>query len=159
MERDEVIRRCYAFVKSIGLEVDERPISGKTFTPGITIEGKKLIVDREQLKYTGDLLHEAGHIALLDKEQRANVNGDATMGKKETEGYELGVLCWSYLAAISAGVPPESVFHPDGYKGESDWLLENFGNKKYIGLPLLQWMGIVERDSGTEPKVVCWLRE
>jgi hypothetical protein len=158
MEPEEVIRRCYAFVQSIGLEVEERPISGKTFTPGITIEGKKLIVDRGQMKYPGDLLHEAGHIALLTEEQRKKLNGDATMGAQENEGYELGVLSWSYFAALHAGVPPDAVFHPHGYKGDSEWLLENFRNKKYIGLPLLEWMKIARKTESGDVEVISWLR-
>jgi hypothetical protein len=158
MEYDEVITRCYEFVRSIGIEIEERPIEGKTFTPGITITRSKIIVDRNGMKYPGDLLHEAGHIALLTEGQRTQLNGDATMGLKETEGYELGVLIWSYFAALKAGIPPEAVFHPDGYKGESEWLLENYGNKKYIGLPLLEWMKIAKRDETGEVKIISWLR-
>jgi hypothetical protein len=159
MERDEVITRCYEFVRSIGIEIEERPLAEKTFTPGITIAGSKLIVDRKEMKYPGDLLHEAGHIALLSEAQRANLNGDATLGDKANEGHELGVLSWSYFAALEAGIPPEAVFHSDGYKGESDWLLDNFSNKKYIGFPLLQWMGIAKKSPDGTPEIINWLRK
>lgn len=159
MEREEVINCCYRFVRSIGIEIEEKTIAGKTFTPGITIIGSKLIVDREQMKYPGDLLHEAGHIALLTEAQRTKLDGDATADDKRTEGYELGVLSWSYFAALEAGVPPEAVFHSDGYKGESQWLLDNFRDKKYIGFPLLEWMGIAKKSPEGEPEIIAWLRK
>jgi hypothetical protein len=158
MEREEVIARCYSFIRSIGIEIEERVLDGKTFVPGITIDAGRVIVDRDKMKYPGDLLHEAGHIALLLPEARRHMNGDATGGNKENEGYELGVLVWSYFAAKKAGVPLKAVFHPDGYKGDSDWLVENFTNKKYIGLPLLEWMKIARRAPDGSVEVTSWLR-
>lgn len=158
MERNEVIEKCYAFLRSIGIEVKEEKIEGKAFTPGITIRKGAVIVDRDEMKYPGDLLHEAGHIALLVPEQRLLLDGDATMGGQQAQGYELGVLSWSYFAALKAGIPPDEVFHAHGYKGDSDWLLDNFKNKKYIGLPLLEWMQIAKKKEGGEVEIVSWLR-
>jgi hypothetical protein len=37
---------------------------------------------------------------------------------------------------------PAVVFHPHSYKGESAWLIEQFTSGNYIGLSLLQWMGL-----------------
>lgn len=158
MKREEVIARCYAFIRSCGIEIEERVLEEQTFVPGITIEKGRLIVDAGKMKYPGDLLHEAGHIALLLPADRLSMGGDATGGKKELEGYELGVLVWSFFAAQEAGVPAEIVFHEDGYKGDSDWLLENFRNKKYIGLPLLEWMKIAAKRENGEVEIVSWLR-
>ncbi len=158
MKREEVIDRCYAFIRSIGIEIEERAIDGQTFVPGITISEGRLIVEPGKMKFPGDLLHEAGHIALMLPSERQNMNGDATGGGIEAEGYEMGVLVWSFFAAEYAGVPLEFVFHPDGYKGDSAWLIENFTNRKYIGLPLLEWMKIVRRTENGEPEVISWLR-
>jgi hypothetical protein len=84
-----------------------------------------------------------------------------TMGSevpKDKGGEEIAVLLWSYMAALEAGIPPEIVFHPDGYKGDSDWLLDNFKNKKYIGLPFLTWINIFEKKEDGELRVINWLR-
>ena len=62
------------------------------------------------------------------------------------------------MPALEAGIPPEVVFHPDGYKGDSEWLLDNFRNKSYIGLPYLQWMKIFEKQADGTLKVLSWLR-
>src|SRR5687768_4948599 len=126
MEHDYVVTRCFSFIRSIGIGIEESHIDGKTFVPGVTINQGKLIVDKTKMKYPGDLLHEAGHIALMPPGSRSLINGDATEGKKEMEGYELGVLAWSFFAAKHAGIPLEILFHPHGYKGDSDWLIENF---------------------------------
>jgi hypothetical protein len=159
MTRDEVIERCCTFIRSIGIEIEERIIEGTTFVPGIAIDKGHLIVDVSKMKYPGDLLHEAGHIAVVTPDERPSMNGDATGGKKENQGQELGVLLWSFFAAQEAGVPLQTVFHPDGYKGDSEWLIENFTNKKYIGLPLLEWMKIVKRNAAREVEIISWLRE
>lgn len=158
MNREEIIERCYSFIRSIGIEIEERALNEKTFVPGITIAEGRLIVDPEKMKYPGDLLHEAGHIALLQPADRLVLDGDATIGKKENEGAEIGVLVWSYFAAKKAGVPLQAVFHPDGYKGDSDWLIENFTNKRYIGLPLLEWMKIARKTPDGSVEIVNWLR-
>ena len=56
----------------------------------------------------------------------------------------MAVLLWSYAAAKKIGLAPEVVFHEDGYKGEAIWLREQFESKNYIGLPLLQWLGLTD---------------
>ncbi|MDQ3112467.1 MAG: hypothetical protein M3R17_21500 [Bacteroidota bacterium] len=155
MQREEIIKRIFTFLDKIGIEKKEAKISGPVFMPGITIENGKLVVDIEELKYPGDMLHEAGHIAVTAKEERCIMSGAIS---KDKSGEEIATLLWSYMAALEAGIPPEIVFHPDGYKGDSDWLLSNFNNKTYIGLPLLEWMKIFEKKKDGTIKVLNWLR-
>ena len=70
------------------------------------------------------------------------------------------MLLWSYAAAKNIGLAPEIVFHEDGYKGEAEWLREQFVSENYIGLPLLQWMGMTDVEGGYPfPKMKVWLRE
>ena len=54
-----------AFLEEIGLPVRFRDLDEAGFLPGITVEAGGLNVDREKLLYPGDLLHEAGHLAVL----------------------------------------------------------------------------------------------
>lgn len=159
MEHDEVIRRCRAFIQNIGICILEEEIGESTFLPGITVRNGCLVMDRAKLKYPGDLLHEAGHIALIAATERKKISGDVTQGDEGKKGYELGVLLWSYFAAKHVGVAPEVVFHPDGYKGESEWLIGNFRSGKYIGLPLLEWMQIARKKPSGEPEIISWLRQ
>ncbi|CAN5838262.1 hypothetical protein BH11BAC7_BH11BAC7_27720 [soil metagenome] len=154
MDRDEIISRIFSFLDKIGIQYEESKIEGSSFMPGMIIRNGKLIVDIETLKYPGDLLHEAGHIAVSHPEKRNKMNGEIA---KENAGEEIAALLWSYMAARETGIPAEVVFHPDGYKGDSEWLLENFKNKMFIGYPLLNWMKIFEKKDG-ELKVISWLR-
>jgi len=66
-------------------------------------------------------------------------------------------MLWSYAAAQAIGVPPEIVFHPAGYRGGSQWILDNFRQGSYLGLPLLVWMGLTTHEDF--PRMTRWLRE
>jgi hypothetical protein len=149
-----------SFLEKIGIPVRMEKIEIKTFVPGITIEKGALLIDMEKLLYPGDVLHEAGHIAVTPTSERAQlsvVTGD---------GEEISAILWSYAAAKEINIPEEIIFHPDGYKGESNWLIENFKNGNYIGLPLLEWMGLTAGKKKAEqlnispfPNMIRWLRE
>ncbi len=155
MHREEIISKIFAFLDKIGIEHEESKIEGPVFMPGMTIQNGKLIVDPPAVKYPGDLLHEAGHIAVTAAERRNIMNGDIAT---ENAGEEIATLLWSYMAAREIGIPPEVVFHPAGYKGDSEWLVTNFNNKTFIGYPLLNWMKIVEKKEDGDLRVISWLR-
>lgn len=156
-----LLDRIYAFLTVIGINVVEAQITRSTFLPGILIDGGTLIIDRTKLLYPGDILHEAGHIAVTLPDERHRLQDDITDGHPEKQGDELAVLLWTYAACQQTGIPAEVVFHPDGYKGQSQWLLGAFANKMYIGLPLLVWMGMT-KDATAEggfPAMITWLRQ
>jgi hypothetical protein len=155
MQREEIITRIFSFLDKIGIERKEAKISGPVFMPGITIENGALVVDMDELKYPGDLLHEAGHIAVTPAEERKTMSGAIAKNKG---GEEIAAILWSYMAAREAGIPPQVVFHDDGYKGEADWLLENFTNKMYIGWPFLKWAKMFDKQEDGNLVVLSWLR-
>ena len=149
------------FLRSIGLAVVEKPIAGATVLPGIDVDRGTLVVDRTALKYPGDLLHEAGHLAVVPSREReqmhANVGDDG--------GMEMAAIAWSYAAAVHLGLSPSVVFHPDGYRGEAASLLDNFVQGRYFGVPLLVWRGLTDpptppaTSSGAYPLMKRWLTE
>ncbi len=145
-----------AFLADIGITVREAPIDKPSFLPGILIEGDVLTIDRTQLLYPGDVLHEAGHIAVTVAAERHALQANVTENHPEKEGEEMAVLLWTYAVCQKLGIPEEVVFHPDGYKGSSDWLLSSFRSGSYIGLPLLVWMGMTTTEGF--PQMTRWLR-
>lgn len=158
---DSILEQIYAFLEKIGIEVIEATIPDATFLPGILIRQGKLIIDRDKLAYPGDVLHEAGHIAVTIPSERPCLDGNITEGRPDKQGDELAVILWTYAACQHISIPPEIVFHTQGYKGDSEWLLEGFKNKQYIGLPLLIWMGMTQDEAAPEggfPKMTTWLR-
>ena len=96
------------------------------------------MVDERKLVHPGDLLHEAGHLAVLPAVQR----GCAQNHVGEDAGLEMAAIAWSYAAARHLGIAPEVVFHEAGYRGGAESILENFAARQYIGL-------LPERYAGT----------
>ncbi|UOQ55240.1 hypothetical protein [Hymenobacter cellulosivorans] len=145
------------FVRDIGLEVREASLKGQnTFLPGLLIDRGTLVVDRKRLLYPGDILHEAGHIAVTSAAERHLLMDNVTENNPEKEGEELSVLAWSYAAVQTLGLPAEVVFHPHGYKNQSAWLIEHFSTGGTMGLPLLVWMGLTT--TAAFPRMERWLR-
>lgn len=153
---DPVARRIAAFLERIGIDVLPARLEAPTFLPGIALDRGRLLVDEADLTYPGDMLHEAGHVALVPARLRAGLSGDAELPGVDMAALEAGVVPWSYAAALEAGVDPAIVFHEGGYRGKSEGLLRTFGFGVYPGLPLLVDAGLTE--PGTYPRMLRWLR-
>ena len=151
------------FLKTIGIEVLMRPIDHPTFLPGLLLENGTIIADADKLQFPGDLLHEAGHLAAYPPEVRATI-GDP-LPEYNAGGFEMMALAWSYAACLHIGLDPSIVFHDGGYKGDGRAILEAFANKSYIGLPMLQYLGLACDEKRAEelgilpyPNMVHWLK-
>jgi hypothetical protein len=153
----DYLGRMLEFLASIGLPVRETSFDKPGFLPGLLIEKGELLLDRTRLRYPGDVLHEAGHIAVTVAAERPLLGANVTENHPEKEGEELAVLLWTYAACRHLGIPPVVVFHPEGYKGKSEWLLDTFREGQYVGLPLLVWMGLTTTEGF--PTMTRWLRE
>jgi hypothetical protein len=156
------------FIRSIGIAVEEAPIHEETFLPGILIKNGGLQIDREQLLYPGDILHEAGHLAVMPAHSRVQSYGN--IGEQQDAGVaggeEMMAISWSYAALRHLQLPIELLFHPDGYKGASDWFIEQYGKGTYLALPTLQWIGLCYDEKNATiyntqpyPHMLKWLRD
>ena len=65
MFQNPLTQRIAEFLRSIGLPVRAGAIPDATFLPGIHMERGGLVADEARLCYPGDLLHEAGHLAVM----------------------------------------------------------------------------------------------
>ena len=65
------------------------------------------MVDPGRLRFPGNVLHEAGHLAVATPQGRAGMDRDA--GKDAAE--EMMAIGWSYAAALHLGLDPAVVFH------------------------------------------------
>ena len=149
---DPTTRRIVEFLTGIGIEVRRGEVAEIPFLPGTEIRRGALVYNEEKLLYPGDLLHEAGHLAVTPAAERSEL--DANLGADG--GLEMGAIAWSYAAALEIGIDPAVVFHPHGYKGGSESLLENFKAGRPIGVPILQWAGLTDDQY---PRMLRWLRE
>ena len=160
--RDPTAAQIVAFLESIGIALVPADLPEKTILPGIRLDRGRILVDASRLAHPGDLLYEAGHVAVMTPTRRAGRAGDASRNR----GDEVAAILWSWAALSHLGLAPEVVFHPDGYRGASDWFIEMFSGGHHTGLPLLQWMGLTldprnaaEQGVAPFPHMIRWLRE
>src|ERR1700741_4185101 len=71
---DPVTTQILAFLDRIGIPVVMEAIEEDTLLPAMTVRGGRLIVDPARLTLVGDLLHEAGHVAVTDPAVRATLS-------------------------------------------------------------------------------------
>lgn len=135
---DPLTARIVDFVRSIGLSVVCGQLGDTAFLPGLALQTGGIVIDEARLLYPGDILHEAGHLAVMPVEKRAQTQGRLVADG----GEEMGAIAWSYAAALHMGLDPAVLFHPDGYKDGAHALLENFAAGRYVGVPYLQWLGL-----------------
>ncbi len=158
MEKND-IDRMLNFFTEIRIKYHICSIEEKTFLPGVKISDGALLIDFEKLLYPGDLLHEAGHIAVSDEVSRAHLTGDM-----QDEGHqaadEMATIAWSWAAAQHLNIAPEVLFHKDGYKGGSESLIRAFRDNGGFGYPLLYTWFMCEQPDHPQgyPKMLRWLR-
>ena len=162
----EALQKAVAFLNSIGLTTKFIQLKKECFLPGLSIEDGEILIDVEAILYPGDLLHEAGHLAVMPAAERATANAEAIALRPHREAEEMMAICWSYAACLHLGLPTSFVFHEEGYKGGGNYIAENFDKKNYFGLPMLQWAGMAydeqratENGSAAYPAMINWLRD
>lgn len=150
------------FVRRIGIGVERGEVDDSAFLPGLALHGGCIVVDESRLRYPGDILHEAGHLAVIPASRRTDTTG--RLGADG--GEEMGAIAWSYAAALHLGLDPAILFHDDGYRGGAGALVENFREGRYVGVPYLQWLGLTleparaaQQDCPPYPHMLRWLCE
>ncbi|WP_114391874.1 hypothetical protein [Oleisolibacter albus] len=129
----EALPPIIAFLRDIGLAVEIGPGAAGGFLPGVNIHAGILHVDPDTLVGSGDVLHEAGHIAIVPRRFWPQLGTDLQQSTTAAITAEMGVpddpvlrqiqlnsegmaQAWSYAAALAIGVPPACIFFPGAYK-------------------------------------------
>jgi hypothetical protein len=166
MFQNALTERIAKFLNEIGIAVLPAKLSGETFLPGISVSDGKLLVDEEKLSYPGDLLHEAGHLAVTPARLRAELNDEISLPDFLPGVLETEAIIWSYAACVHLALDPRVVFHPAGYQGKSEALLSNFALGIFIGVNQLEDAGMTFSERRAEalgaesfPKMIKWLKD
>lgn len=155
-----------AFLRGIGIAVRDGVVPDDAFLPGVRVDSGGLIVDRHALAWPGDLLHEAGHIAVTPAADRHRLS-DALQGHVEApHAGEVEATAWAYAATVALGLDPSVLFHAGGYRGKSPALIMTYSLGVYPGCQGLVCAGLTRvgeaaRAHGVEPypHMIRWLRE
>jgi hypothetical protein len=157
---DPLTQRLAEFIRGIGLGVEPATLGGESLLPGVTVKAGSLLVDQATLLHRGDLLHEAGHLAVCEPARRATLED---VGDDPAE--EMAAIAWSYAAARHLEIDPTMVFHSEGYRGGAQVLLTAFESGATVGQPMLEWFGMTlspkaAAEQGLEPypHMLRWLR-
>lgn len=146
----EPIDKITRFFDETGIPWAYATLSDEEFLPGIRLENGVLQFDRERLRWPGDLLHEAGHLAVSPPSVRALLGAKLDVSPAD----EMAALAWSYAAAVACGIDPAVVFHEGGYKSGGRQLIEQFSSGNGVGVPMLRWY----RMTTDFPCMISWLR-
>jgi len=163
----EALTTILSFLDEIGLRASERPIPpGSSFLPGIRITQGTLVFDRTALRWPGDLLHEAGHIAVTPASLRPLLDDALDPSLSGPYAREVEATAWAYPATVHLELDPAVLFHAGGYHGKSEGLIVSYGNGVYPGAFGLARAGMTfaaedARRAGVEPypRMARWLRE
>ena len=131
-----------SFLGRIGLSVRIGADLGETFLPGLAIKGGEIVVDPAVRVWPGDLLHEAGHVAVTETAVRAKLDQPPVDG-----GTEMAAIAWSVAAAHACAIPLEVLFHSDAYKGGAANLVADWEAGQPFGVPLLAWYGMTSAEA------------
>jgi hypothetical protein len=166
MHHIEHYASIFAFLTRIGLPIAEDTLPANTFLPGIALRAGGLVVDRDTLMWPGDLLHEAGHLAVLPAALRCEAHDDDPNHADVEHAGELEAMAWAYAAAIELGLPMEVLIHDGGYHGKSRDLLQMYTFGVYPGLRGLCETGMTAASGFTPdcgplqyPGMLRWLRD
>lgn len=157
--------RCIEFLNYIGIETTFRKIGNKSFLPGLLINKGMIIIDRDALEHPGDILHEAGHIAVVPAADRSSLSEKSIIGRRNRETEEIMAIAWSYAACMHLLIDPFFVFHEQGYRGGRDYITDSCSKKSYIGLSMLEKIGLTANEKNARrlhiepyPYMIKWLR-
>lgn len=156
----DLLDRIVVFLRSICLQVVIAPVPVGTLLPGIAICRGVLHCDPQGLTWPGDLLHEAGHLAVTPAPLRAAVDGD-TMIDAPHAG-EAEATAWAYAATCELGLDPSVLFHAGGYHGKGGQLAFTYAAGCYPGAAGLIAAGMCDpphAPAGGYPRMRRWLRE
>lgn len=166
MHHAEHYPTIFAFLSGIGLPIAEETLPADTFLPGIALRAGGLVVDTETLMWPGDLLHEAGHLAVLPAALRDDAHDDQLSQEDAEHAGELEAMAWAYAAAVELSLPMSVLIHDGGYNGKAGDLLQMYTYGVYPGLRGLCASGMTTAIGFTPdcgpvqyPQMLRWLRD
>jgi hypothetical protein len=154
------------FLHEIELPVSEGSVPPHSFLPGLCVSRGTMVFDRSALRWPGDLLHEAGHVAVTPSSLRTGLDDALDFAGAVPHAGEVEATAWAYAAIVHLRLPPSILFHEGGYRGHSAGLIMSYSHGVYPGAFGLAQAGmtLVGREAqlagvAPYPRMTRWLRE
>ncbi len=164
-ETSRTLDLILAFLSDVEVPVREGIVPADAVLPGVLVSRGELVIDRAAIRWPGDLLHEAGHIAVTPADHRVELDGALESSNQAPHSGEVEATAWAYAAIVHLGLDPAVLFHEGGYHGQSQSLIQTFSLGVYPGAFGLAQAGMTavgaeaERMGGpTYPRMRRWLR-
>lgn len=159
------IQTIVDFLNAVGISARQGVVPADSFLPGLRIVDGGLIYDPATLRWPGDLLHEAGHIATIPAESRAGLNDALVDTPAAPFGGEAEATAWAFAALMYLGLPLPLLFHDGGYHGKSAGLIVTYAMGVYPGCHGLIQSGMAlstgeaaRTGMPAYPQMIHWLR-
>tara|TARA_R110002072_G_scaffold158421_4_gene309355 strand:+ start:100 stop:606 length:507 start_codon:yes stop_codon:yes gene_type:complete len=156
LSQAQLVELFLNFSKEIGLQFIPKSLVGNEELPGLKAESANIYYDLERIKFPGDILKLSARIAICKPEIRRILVGAGIQNDHLKEQREIAALLWIYAACQKLNIDPKIVLQNDSSKGETEWYLDNFNRRNYIGLSLLCSMKLAEKPNF--PMMEKWLR-
>lgn len=153
-----LIAQAIGFLREIGLSIQkEDNVSG--FSPGVEIRHGGLVVDPFNVQMA-DLLHEAGHLAIMPGQFRHLLNGNLMDGLEQAleavSGFDpesplvRAVLqctdpeatAWAWAAGCHLELPSEQIIRDQDYAGSGESIRLALALRHYVGINGLDRAGL-----------------
>jgi hypothetical protein len=145
-ERYKDLRKAIAFLKSIKIPLREspptEPCPPNTFFPWVWIENSTLVYRKNSVDI-GQLLHEAGHLALMPPAKRSLAN-PSKLPPGPIFG-DLAVEAWDYYAAKAADIFPMLIFAKN-FENKGLQVYTQLENGVHYGIAILKSIEFLKGD-------------
>ena len=158
------LRQIIEFLEAIELEPLESIVDPSSLLPGVTISAGRVVYDPTRLHWPGDLLHEAGHIAVTPAALRPRLDATLPLSSVPHAG-EVEATAWAYAAILAIGLDPSVLFHSGGYQAHSRGLAFSYSMGCFPGASGLCAAGFAHSQADAHrtgvrpyPHMIRWLR-
>lgn len=170
------IQQAIIFLKGIGFNTERGEVTANSFVPNITIKNGEIVYNEEAL--VGDMLHEAGHLAILPAKYRsicqANVGRsvaeiwkhadaagelevDSPMYRALIQASDPEATAWAWAAGKEIGIAEEEIIPDFQYQGTGEEIRSMLSARCYLGINGLRAAGMLDSVK-TFPKLTRWVQ-
>ena len=162
------------FLTAVGLPLIVRPTRG-SFLPSVEISQGGLQVDPGCL--VSNVLHEAGHLAIIPGQFRSLADGDLSrceramfdalpgmeidgpLYRATVQSGECEATAWAWAAGIHIGLLPGSIIRDEDYGGDGEAIRCMVATGRYFGVHGLSHAGFCSlRGEGCYPRMRHWIQ-